>query len=72
MRRIPSLIIAKNVFEDARHNKVLFIAFGFAVALILFSYFLGQVSLNQDLKVMKDLGLAGSLCSNLFEREYLV
>lgn len=52
------LIIAGNVFLDARHNKVLHIAGGFAAILILFSFFMGEVSLYQNIKVVKDIGMA--------------
>jgi len=64
-------ILAKNVFDEARHSRVLYIAFGFAVALILFSYFLGQVSLNQNIKVVKDLGMATISLLGVFVAIYL-
>ncbi|TVQ79056.1 MAG: hypothetical protein EA369_05660 [Bradymonadales bacterium] len=51
-------MIAKNSFLEARHNKVLHIAGGFAAILIIFSLFLGQVSLHQNVKVVKDIGMA--------------
>lgn len=50
--------IARNTFDEARHNKVLHIAVGFAAILIVFSYFLGEVSLYQNVKVVKDVGMA--------------
>jgi len=37
----PILTIAINTFREARHNKVLHIAAGFAAILILFSFFMG-------------------------------
>lgn len=52
------LIIARNTFQDARHNKVIHIAGGFAAILIVFSFFLGEVSLYQNIKVVKDVGMA--------------
>jgi ABC-type transport system involved in multi-copper enzyme maturation permease subunit len=51
-------VIAINTFMEARHNKVLFIAIGFAAALIVFSLFMGEVSLYQNEKVVKDVGMA--------------
>jgi ABC-type transport system involved in multi-copper enzyme maturation permease subunit len=56
-------IIAANTYREARHNKVLHIAGGFAAALILFSLFMGEVSLYQNEKIVKDVGLA---CISLF------
>jgi len=52
------LTIATNTFLEARHNKVLFIAAGFAAVLMVFSFFMGEVSLYQNEKVVKDVGLA--------------
>jgi ABC-type transport system involved in multi-copper enzyme maturation permease subunit len=51
-------MIAQNSFMEARYNKVLHIALGFAAILIVFSLFLGQVSLHQNIKVVKDVGMA--------------
>lgn len=51
-------MISKNSFLEARHNKILHIALGFAAILIVFSLFLGQVSLHQNVKVVKDVGMA--------------
>ncbi len=56
--RHPTLMIARMTFLEARHNKVLHIAGLFAAALIFFSLFMGQVSLFQNEKVVKDAGLA--------------
>ena len=44
----PIWTIAINTFQEARHNKVLHIAAGFAAILILFSFFMGEVSLYQN------------------------
>jgi len=71
MKNHAIFILAKNVFDDARHSRVLYIAFGFAVALILFSYFLGQISLNQNIKVVKDLGMATISLMGIFVAVYL-
>lgn len=56
-------IIAANTYREARHNKVLHIAGGFAAALILFSLFMGEVSLYQNEKIVKDVGLG---CISMF------
>lgn len=50
-------IIALNVYREARHNRVLHIGLGFALVLIAFSLFMGEVSLYQNEKVVKDVGL---------------
>lgn len=71
MRRPAVFVIAKNVFDEARFNKVLHIAIGFAAVLIVFSYFLGQVSLHQDVKVVKDIGMATISLFGVFVAIYL-
>lgn len=53
-----SLVIAKNTLDEARHNKVLYIALAFFLLLIVFSRFMGEVSIHQQVKVLKDIGLA--------------
>ncbi|MGA0162997.1 MAG: hypothetical protein ACO3LE_01940 [Bdellovibrionota bacterium] len=37
--------VAKNVFSEARHNKVLHVAGAFAAVFIFFSFFMGEGSL---------------------------
>jgi ABC-type transport system involved in multi-copper enzyme maturation permease subunit len=71
MKQVPVFVIARNVFEDARHNKVLYIGVGFALLLIVFSYFLGQVSLHQDVKVVKDIGMGTISILGVFVAVYL-
>jgi len=51
-------IIALNTLAEARHNKVLHVASGFAAILIVFSFFMGEVSLYQNAKVVEDVGMA--------------
>jgi ABC-type transport system involved in multi-copper enzyme maturation permease subunit len=71
MKPLAVLVIARNVFEEARHNRVLYIGLGFALLLIVFSYFLGQVSLHQDVKVVKDLGMGTISLMGVFVAIYL-
>ena len=52
------LILAWNSFLEARHNKILHIAGLFCALLIIFSLFMGEVSLYQNEKVVKDVGMA--------------
>lgn len=63
--------VAKNVFSEARHNKVLHIAGAFAAVLILFSFFMGEVSLYQNVKVVKDVGMATISIFGVFVAVYL-
>jgi ABC-type transport system involved in multi-copper enzyme maturation permease subunit len=50
--------IAINVFKESVRDKVLYSIVAFAVILIAVSYLLGQLTAGQDLKIIKDLGLA--------------
>src|SRR5690606_33864388 len=52
--------IALNTLREAVRNRVLAVLFVFAVALMAFSVVLGELSLNEEVRVMKDLGLAGT------------
>lgn len=67
----PILMIAHNTYLEARHNKVLHIAGLFAAILILFSLFLGEVSLFQNEKIVKDIGLASISLLGVFIAIYL-
>jgi len=67
----PVLMIAFNSYMDARHSKVLHIAGFFAALLILFSLFMGEVSLYQNEKVVKDVGLAAISMLGVFIAIYL-
>jgi Cu-processing system permease protein len=51
-------LIAVNVFRESVRDKVLYILVVFAVLLIAASLLLGQLSAGQDVKIIKDLGLA--------------
>jgi ABC-type transport system involved in multi-copper enzyme maturation permease subunit len=51
--------IALNTFREAVRNKVLAILVLFAIALMGFSLVLGQLSLHEEIRIIKDLGLAG-------------
>jgi ABC-type transport system involved in multi-copper enzyme maturation permease subunit len=63
--------IASNAYLEARHSRVLYIATLFAAVLILFSLFLGEVSLFQNEKVIKDMGLAAISILGVFVAIYL-
>ena len=53
------LTIAKNTFRETIRDKVLYAILAFAILIITGTIFLGSISLDQDIKVIKDLGLAG-------------
>ena len=50
--------VAVNVFRESVRDKVLYNLVAFAVLLIATSYLLGQLTAGQDVKIIKDLGLA--------------
>lgn len=51
--------IALNTFREAVRNRVLAVLVLFAVALMAFSVVLGELSLHEEVRIIKDLGLAG-------------
>lgn len=58
--------IAVNVFRESVRDKVLYNLVFFAVLLISASYLLGQLTAGQDVKIIKDLGLAATAIFGLF------
>ena len=58
--------IAVNVFRESVRDKVLYNLVLFAVLLIGSSYLLGQLTAGQDIKIIKDLGLAATSLFGLF------
>ena len=59
-------LIAVNVFKESVRDKVLYNLVVFAVLLISTSYLLGQLTAGQDVKIVKDLGLAAISVFGLF------
>jgi ABC-type transport system involved in multi-copper enzyme maturation permease subunit len=51
--------IAQNTFREAVRNKVLYALLVFAIGVILFALPLGQMSLSEQARVTRDVGLAG-------------
>ncbi len=51
--------IALNTFREATRNRVLYVLVVFAALLMAFSVVLGELSLHEQTRVIKDLGLAG-------------
>ena len=50
--------VAVNVFRESVRDKVLYSLVCFAVLLISTAYLIGQLTAGQDIKIIKDLGLA--------------
>jgi ABC-type transport system involved in multi-copper enzyme maturation permease subunit len=59
-------IIALNVFRESVRDKVLYNLVAFALLLIAVSYLIGQLTAGQDVKIVKDLGLAATSVFGLF------
>ena len=59
-------IIAINAFRESVRDKVLYNLVLFAIVLIAASYLLGQLTAGQDIKIIKDLGLAAMSLFGLF------
>jgi ABC-type transport system involved in multi-copper enzyme maturation permease subunit len=58
--------IAINVFRESVRDKVLYNLVLFAILLIGASYMIGQLTAGQDVKIIKDLGLAATSVFGLF------
>jgi ABC-type transport system involved in multi-copper enzyme maturation permease subunit len=58
--------IALSVFRESVRDRVLYNLVLFAVLLIASSFFLGQLTAGQDVKIIKDLGLAATAVFGLF------
>jgi ABC-type transport system involved in multi-copper enzyme maturation permease subunit len=59
-------LVAAHVFRDSIRDKVLYSVVAFAVILIAASYLISQLTAGQDLKIIKDLGLAAMSLFGLF------
>jgi ABC-type transport system involved in multi-copper enzyme maturation permease subunit len=64
MRSVRS--VAVNVFRESVRDRVLYNLVFFAVLLIGSSFLLGQLTAGQDVKIIKDLGLAATSLFGLF------
>jgi Cu-processing system permease protein len=58
--------IAVNVFRESVRDKVLYNLVLFAIMLMAVSYLLGQLTAGQEIKIIKDLGLAAMSLFGLF------
>ena len=50
--------IAKLTAQEAIRNKILYLLFGFAFLLICFSWIIGKLTVGDELKIVKDLGIS--------------
>ena len=64
MRRI--LHVAVSVFKESVRDKVLYNLVAFAILLMGASYLIGKITAGQDVKIIKDLGLAAIATFGLF------
>ena len=62
----PTLLIALNVYRESVRDKVLYNLVGFAILLMGGAYLIGQLTAGQDVKIIKDLGLAATSVFGLF------
>lgn len=53
------ITIAKNTFRETIRDRILYAILAFAFLFIAGTIFLGSISLGEDLKIIRDLGLAG-------------
>src|SRR5438477_8156215 len=58
--------IALNAFRESVRDKVLYNLVAFAIILMGASYLIGQLTAGQDVKIIKDLGLAAMSIFGLF------
>ena len=59
-------LVALHVFRDSVRDKVLYSIVAFAVLLMSASYLIGELTGGEDLKIIKDLGLAAMSIFGLF------
>src|SRR5215218_8790416 len=59
-------VVAVNVFRESVRDRVPYNLVLFAMLLIASSYLLGQLTAGQDIKIIKDLGLAATSIFGLF------
>src|SRR4030095_4657891 len=54
------LIVARSVFKESIRDRIAYNLVFFAVLLMATSFLLAQLTAGQDVKIIKDLGLAGA------------
>src|SRR3954469_2704437 len=61
-----TMLVARQVFKDSVRDKVLYSVVAFAILLMATSYLIGQLTAGQDVKIIKDLGLAAMSIFGVF------
>jgi hypothetical protein len=61
-----TLLVASHVFRDSVRDKVLYGVVAFVILLMVTSFLIGQITAGQDVKIIKDLGLAAMSLFGLF------
>ena len=51
--------LAKNTFREAIRDKILYALVFFSILMILFAVVLGQLSLHEEARLIRDMGLGG-------------
>ena len=51
--------IAKNTIKETIRDRILYAILGFALIFIVSTVFFGSISLGEDIKIIRDFGLAG-------------
>jgi ABC-type transport system involved in multi-copper enzyme maturation permease subunit len=59
-------LVALHVFRESVRDKVLYSIVAFAILMMAASYLIGQLTAGQDVKIIKDLGLAAMSLFGLF------
>jgi ABC-type transport system involved in multi-copper enzyme maturation permease subunit len=52
------VLVARHVFKESVRDRVLYAIAGFALLLVAASFLIGQITAGEDVKIIKDLGLA--------------
>ena len=63
--------VAVSVFRESVRDKVLYNLVAFAVLLMAASFLIGQLTAGQDIKIIKDLGLAAIATYGLMIAEFI-
>jgi ABC-type transport system involved in multi-copper enzyme maturation permease subunit len=61
-----TIIIAKNTFRETMRDRILIAALGLALAIIVFSLFIGSISLEQDVRMIADFGTTAIYILQMF------
>jgi len=60
------ILLARNTFREAIRNKVLYSFVGFSFVFMIASIFMGEVTIGEKVKIIKDLGLSSIQLFGIF------